>query len=165
MSPTNVEGHPEERIARIETLLRRGLSADPKTALKEALELRNAIVDEFARRLSPAINQLMHAGRLDSHKAKRGAAKALTVLLREFGLCLKCPKTGEATVLIGSARDNQLGRFQFMTHRRSDHVKQIRTLSSVTLPDLELRPEPTTDLRNALSLICGIPIGTCGRDR
>jgi len=158
MTGTSIEDSAGDgRRKRILEWLNRKTPTDPRATLTDALWIRNALVEEFAQRLEPAVNRIMESISLDSYESKRSAAKAITVLMRGYGLCFRCPKTHEPTVLIGGIRDNSRGRFQFMNHRSSGRNRQVRTFSAVRLPALELIPEPSGVLANALEAILDPP--------
>jgi hypothetical protein len=143
----------DARIRRIKAWLTEDQSADPMAQLQSALEVRDDVVEEFALRLTPAMNRLMHAGGFDTFEAKKSAAKAATLLMRGFGLCFKCPRSAEPAALIADTRNNGIGRFQFFSHAPRAVRRRDRTLSAVELPNLELIPEPSESLKDTLKVL------------
>jgi hypothetical protein len=73
---------------------------------------------------------------------KRALARWVNHELRQFGLAIRCPRTGRPSALLADpGRDIKSGRFQL--YNEAPGGKMERTLSSATLPALDLIPAET----------------------
>lgn len=133
----------EERAERLERALRslRGRPTSDYGEIRDALsDLTNATRDVVADRLQVALNEKLRTVPQATYEDKRELAKWVNAELRRFGVALRCPKTGRPAFLVGHPGGQEgVGRFHLEVTNESG--RPVRTVTSVTLPHLELMPD------------------------
>ncbi len=147
-SPTNLLSSMSERdeedrhLAGIRRSIRALIADTPHRYELTCTALRriNAVVlDEAANALKPVLNERVRRMPSATMEQKKELAIWLNSQLREFGLAIRCPKTGHATTLqVNPGHDRERGRFRL--DRFDENHRYTSTFSSVGLPELELRP-------------------------
>jgi len=110
---------------------------------KQALvTLYAGVRSEIAAYLGPALNAHCSTLPQQTYDEKRALAKWVNAELRQFGLAIKCPKTGQSAYLVAHPGGRPgIGRFHLEV-AGPDGSPQ-RTLTSAVLPELALIPETT----------------------
>jgi hypothetical protein len=139
---------PDDHDERAEAELRRaiqriaGSETRPYEHTRARLASTSRIVrEELAAILQPAINGQAAAMPHETYEEKKTLANWINRELRQLGLAIRCPRTGEPCLLqAGPARDHVVGRFRldYMDESGRRHSPS----SSVSLPQLELMPDP-----------------------
>ncbi len=107
-------------------------------------ELTSALSDAESRfrrslikRLEPALNSKLKERPHGTYEQKKSLAKWSNDELRRFDLAIKCPKTGEPSLLlVMTGKHPEIGRF--VIEHKDDEGKRIRSVTSVELPEIEL---------------------------
>lgn len=109
---------------------------------KAALTAVNAAFrQELANQFAPALNAKAQAMPHGSYEEKKALARWVNEELRRFDLAIKCPKTGEPSILtVDPGHHPEIGRFS-IEHKTPDG-KRHRSLTSPALPELELTEAP-----------------------
>ncbi len=100
------------------------------------LRLHDHVRSVIGRSFESALNEKAASLPQDTYEDKKKLAKWVNAQLRELGLTIKCPKTGESCLLLANAgHDPSIGRFH-LEYTDSEGGKH-RTVTSTTLPHLE----------------------------
>ncbi len=113
-------------------------------ARREALrELHGAVRTAFASSFEAVLNA--HAATLpqQTYEDKKTLAKWVNAELRELGLTIRCPRTGQPALLRGHP-GGVAGVGRFHLEITDSAGVQRRTVTSVTLPELQLQPDDLT---------------------
>lgn len=116
-------------------------AGDSEHRLEELQAVRQLFHDELASAAQPALNAVLREKDRDDVDARRGLCSWANKQLRLLGLAVN-DGTGRPSILIADSRDAEdlVGRYR-LEHRDSSG-RAIRTLTSATLPDLTLMPDP-----------------------
>lgn len=91
----------------------------------------------LAQELAPTLNARMQATPHGTYEEKKDLAKWVNEELRRFDLAIKCPKTGQPSILlVGTGNHPEIGRFE-IEHRNSEG-KRVRAVCTPKLLDIEL---------------------------
>jgi hypothetical protein len=103
----------DERIGRIVQLFKEAESGDYSAVAKRLQEARELVHEQIAGQLEEPLNQHLARMPQDTILQKRDLAKWANGQLRSMGVCIRCPRTGKPSFLIGtSSRNAAKGRFQ-----------------------------------------------------
>ena len=95
---------------------------------------------ELATQLQPALNAHIRSLPHATFGEKKELAKLVNGELRQFGLAIKCPKTGRPSILVaGPGHHPDSGRFQL--ENLSPEGKRVRTYNTPYLVELDLTPD------------------------
>jgi hypothetical protein len=100
-------------------------------------ELNHGFRREMAARLQPVLNAHVQAMPRDTHDDKKAISRWVNEELRRFDLAIKCPKTGQPSLLFaGPGNHPEIGRF--ILEHKSPEGKRVRGVQTPELPVLEL---------------------------
>lgn len=104
----------------------------------ERLERRShEFRQQLAAELTPTLNAKIQAMPHETYEEKKNLAKWVNEELRRFDLAIKCPKTGEPSILLADVGNKpEFGRF--IIEHKNDDGKRVRSFTSAELPHLEL---------------------------
>lgn len=123
----------EEKIKELTS----GLPADYDGRSAALSEIHHAFRLNLADSLAPALNDTIQAMPHGTYEEKKILAKWVNDELRRFDLAIKCPKTGQPSILAtGTGNHPEIGRFS-IEHKTADG-KRARPVNSPELPHLEL---------------------------
>ena len=92
---------------------------------------------QVAAHLQPKLNAEAHAMPHGTYEEKKTLAKWVNDELRRFDLAIKCPKTGQPSILlVGSGNHPEIGRF--MIEHKTPEGKRVRPVNTPELPQLDL---------------------------
>lgn len=117
------------------------LSATLPQAYEQRADVLYAIIhsvrSEAAALLAPALHARAQAMPHATYDEKKELARWVNEELRRFDLAIKCPKTGNPSVLlVGTGHHPEIGRFHL--EHKTPEGKRTRSLTSAELPDFEL---------------------------
>lgn len=135
--------------------LLKSLPVDYDAAKVEALAISRDFHDELANSLGPKLNAKLAQLPRQTLDECRELASFCNAELAEMHLCIRCPRTGLGTVLLGDFRDAAHTAPRFRLQGRGGRGQVLRTFSSRELPQLELmadgvesrRPPPSNQGR------------------
>lgn len=145
-----MESHGENQApsSRWVAQLRSELAALPdcyETRAQAMLAARDAFHRELARALQPTLNSWLNSQLTgDSPAAYRELATRCNWQLHELGLAFRDPNSGQPCKLHVDTRKDRLDEPRFQLHRRDDHGRPHRPLTSRRLPVLTLMPDATS---------------------
>lgn len=128
----------EARLKRIGDLLTERKKDDYESLRDRLQEARAEFHDLLADRFAEVFNSHLAAQPHETIAEKQALCRAANADLREVGLSIRCPKTGEPAHLHASP-DSSEGRFQICLASDSNYK---RTLTSKPLPVLSLMGRP-----------------------
>jgi hypothetical protein len=114
--------------------------------------LSHEVRQRIAAELGPALNIKAQALPHDTYDEKKELARWVNDQLRRFDLAIKCPKTGQPSLLLVMTGDHPaIGRF--VIEHKTPEGKRVRPVTSTKLPHLELmeaapRRESLLELRD-----------------
>lgn len=101
------------------------------------VELNHSFRREMAARLQPAFNAHIQAMPHGTYEEKKALARWVNEELRRFDLAVKCPKTGQPSLIhAGPGNHPEIGRFQ-LEHKTAEG-KNVRSVNTPELPYIEL---------------------------
>lgn len=109
----------------------------------EAKRIKSLVLAQVAAALQPSLNESFSLRPHGTLPDKQDLASEVNATLRDVGLCLRCPRTGEPAILVADfkdASDARTGRFRFET--RDAHGRKSRVGSTAGFPELELMEDP-----------------------
>ena len=118
------------------------LRGDSETQLNLLASLRHAFQQDLAGAAGPVMTaevQRRDEGILES---RREVCSWVNAQLRTLGLAIRCPRTGQPSILVADARDEHDHRGRFRLEHRDAGGRASRTLASVTPPVLDLMEDP-----------------------
>lgn len=131
----------DAKLRRIEQLLGERKRDDYKSLRARLTEARELFHDMLAERFTEAFNAHLAAQPQGTLQEKRSLARHANAELRNLGLAVKCPKTGEPAVFYGDpGHMPEEGRFQLGL--ASEEASRKRTFTSRTLFRVELMGRP-----------------------
>lgn len=132
------ESHEEKRPKFLTDILAAGPKAGGYVELAQTLEtLNHQFRQELAGHLEPALNAHIQAMPHSVYDEKKTLAKWVNDELRRFDLAIKCPKTGQPSILLaGPGNHPEIGRF--MLEHRTPEGKRVRPVQTPELPHIEL---------------------------
>jgi hypothetical protein len=97
--------------------------------------------ERLAARLQKPFNEFLRSLPHGTYREKRALCILANLVLRKFGLALRCPKTGRSSLLVANPGHHaNVGRFQLVN--QDQQGDRVRTISTPELPEvLELIPE------------------------
>lgn len=112
--------------------------ADPLGALRA---VRDQIQGDLAEIATPLINAEMRERDQGEYESRKSLCSWVNETLRSLGLAVRCPSTDRPGILVANARDRSdwKGRFRFET--RSTDGQVVRSMTSSTLPEVDLVPD------------------------
>jgi hypothetical protein len=114
--------------------------------------LSHEVRQRIAAELAPALNIKAQAMPHHTYDEKKELARWVNDQLRRFDLAIKCPKTGQPSLLLVMTGDHpEIGRF--VIEHKTPEGKRVRPVTSTKLPHLELmeaapRRESLLELRD-----------------
>ncbi len=100
-------------------------------------ELLHGFRREMAARLQPVLNAHIQAMPHETHEEKKALARWVNEELRRFDLAIRCPKTGQPSLLFaGPGNHPEIGRF--ILEHRTPEGKRVRPVQTPELQHLEL---------------------------
>lgn len=114
--------------------------------------LSHEVRQRIAAELAPALNIKAQAMPHHTYDEKKELARWVNDQLRRFDLAIKCPKTGQPSLLLVMTGDHpEIGRF--VIEHKTPEGKRVRPVTSTKLPQLELmeaapRRESLLELRD-----------------
>jgi hypothetical protein len=141
-----VKGMPESKDAGVESTQSRTaveisldkLPADYSACFAKLVKANHAFRGQVAVALQSRLNKHLHALPSESYAEKQAIASWVNGQLRDLGLAIKCPKTGRPGNLVADLKEAGGDISRFRLEIREESGKRIRTISSRTLPELEL---------------------------
>lgn len=131
----------DAQLKRIGDLLGERKRDDYESLLNRLTEARAVFHDMLAQRFAEAFNSHLAAQPQGTLQEKRTLARQANAVLRNIGLAVKCPKTGEPAVFYGDpGHTPEEGRFQLGL--ASEEASRKRTFTSRTLFRVELMGRP-----------------------
>ena len=129
---------PDNRTGYVAALLKATAADANYEQVASALsEAHRDFCREMAARLEPALNAHVRAMPHDTYEEKKALAKWVNDELRRFDLAIKCPKTGQPSlILVGSGNHPKIGRF--ILEHKTPEGKRVRSVHTPDLPQLEL---------------------------
>ncbi len=100
---------------------------------------------DLARQLAPALQKEALSRPHETYEQKKSLAKWINGELRRYGLAIRCPRTGQPSLLLANA-GGVAGIGRFHIEHTDSAGKRHRSVTSVTLPPLDLM---TDDLSRA----------------
>ncbi|MFO0858350.1 MAG: hypothetical protein U0640_13460 [Phycisphaerales bacterium] len=100
---------------------------------------------DLARQLAPALQKEALSRPHETYDQKKSLAKWINGELRRYGLAIRCPRTGQPSLLLANA-GGVAGIGRFHIEHTDSAGKRHRSVTSVTLPPLDLM---TDDLSRA----------------
>jgi hypothetical protein len=117
--------------------------------------LSHEVRQRIAAELGPALNIKAQAMPHHTYDEKKELARWVNDQLRRFDLAIKCPKTGQPSLLLVMTGDHpEIGRF--VIEHKTPEGKRVRPVTSTKLPQLELmeaapRRESLLELRDKVA--------------
>ena len=127
-----LDGQPSRNSARIEEML------------NNAEHIHHLFMNELGKRLAPALTDHLQLRPQSNIIEKTHVAKWLTEQLARFGLAVRCPKTGQAAVLMAVRKYDNPSRGGFQISAPDPDVVRGRrrvTTTSTQFPSVELVPK------------------------
>lgn len=100
--------------------------------------LSHQVHDAIADELTPRMNKHLQQMPQDTYEEKQSLASWVNSELRHLNLAIRCPKTGKPATLVADIRGGEDQSSRFRLDVRGDDGRHQRTLTSNTLPVLEL---------------------------
>ena len=126
------------RISKIKQLIET-LPADHYTdAYKAADELLTLTKQEVAQRLSAPFNAKIRSMPQDTYQQKKDLASWVNTELRNLGLAIRCPKTGNPAILIADVRGDAEETSRFRLEYTDERGKKVRSWTGYDLSGLTL---------------------------
>lgn len=103
------------------------------------MQARSITHDAIALAYREPFNAHLRSLPQDTLQERQALCRAANEHLRELGLAVRCPRTGEASMLqVDTDRSNASGRFRIVTLA----APRTKSMSSLTLPAVELVRRP-----------------------
>lgn len=138
MPSDNQEDQQFEKLRKAIQVILRDAPAGYDSLRRRLRRLNDVVCEETAIALQPALNERVQRMPHATYEEKKELSRWLNAELREFGLAIECPKTGQPTLLHANpTHDAERGRFRL--DRMDDQHRFTTTLTSTELPIFKLR--------------------------
>jgi hypothetical protein len=121
--------------------LRRRLESMPDdyaSAKAIAAEISHAFHEELAVAIGPRIKAELSAMPQESYEHSKAIASWCNHELHELRLCIRCPRTGRAAILLADTRGADDDTCRYRLQVRDDQGKTLRTYSSARFPEFDI---------------------------
>lgn len=97
---------------------------------------------EIAETLGPKLGVYLKTAPQATYEQRKLLSSWCNHELHSLHLCIRCPKTGRASILVADIRGNADDTSRFRLQSRGEQGQTIRTYSSKELPHFELIEDP-----------------------
>ena len=131
------KGEVSKHLREAARLVNEGLGEDLGSSIERLHKAQELFHEAVAIRFAPVLNQEISRLPKGTLEEKRAVCRIVNDSLRALGLAIRCPKTEQPAMLFANHGADQ-GRFQITLIAPDGNPS--RTVSTINLPELKLRP-------------------------